>query len=718
MKKDNMMTDDQYYTDYLVGLKQDYGDKNYQLIADQRIRSQRAYTNQFYDGTYPPNNDSQVKYYFTPSVVNTLSMNLVNIFSTNRDTVKFSPRSNNPQVVAAADQLSEMANIVFHRDNNGFELMENNFNSAGVDKNAWTQVYWEDNIESYEEDYENITEAELAQVIQQKEQQGYTCEVTYDSETEASGLEPAIDPNTGVPARDLFGELVTNEIPALHNYTLKCEYKKGCIKIDCIAPEDISFNDGAVSLDFNDKTFNYIVRRTDVLISDAKMMFPDIDEEDFGKAGQSYYHYEKAARHSFDGTYEEYDGIESNPDDPMVELHEILVRVDRDDDGIAEWRYAVVSGTTLCKDEPYYGGNCFSTFTYFPIEHKVWGMSVNDKCLDWEILATGTVRAFSKSNRLRNTVRGFVSGELDNQTLNSGQEGFIPMDGNTDAQDIFLIPAPQPDTSALQVLQMLETQVKAEFGVDRVVGQISADIEKSGNDAQKTAMATENASIKMFGHARRYVESMLRNNIWLIAMELVKHKDDPYVIELAESVAPGQGFLAGQMGIHSILNKTDLQAKVGLGHQSNSQKITALATLNQTINALEQNPSPAVYNLLKDALEGFGFDNPDETLGGWDYYQQRRQMLDQQQQAVVQQAQAAQMQAQTQAQVAQQTVALKQQEQQTAAQLKLMETETKNALNAAKALEAESKAALTKVETIIAQSTAENPDETNVRVNI
>ena len=70
-------------------------------------------------------------------------------------------------------------------------------------------------------------------------------------------------------------------------------------------------------------------------------------------------------------------------------------------------------------------------------------------------------------------------------------------------------PTSNGNQNTTQIMQELRQQVIADVGIDPITGQISTDIEKSGNDAAKTSMALDNSSIKTEGYSRRFADGIL-----------------------------------------------------------------------------------------------------------------------------------------------------------------------------------------------------------------
>ena len=288
----------------------------------------------------------------------------------------------------------------------------------------------------------------------------------------------------------------------------------------------------------------------------------------------------------------------------------------------------------------------FVSFCYFPIPHKFYGLSVYDKIRHYERTATALFRSEVDIRKLQNTYRLLAEEDTINErNLQNLRPGVIKMKRGSNPNGVQVLPAPSGSPNTQAVLQDLRHQVIAEIGIDPVSGQVSTDIEKSGNDASKTAMAIDNASAKIEGYARNFADNALRDIMWQILRLLVANKDSPSVQQLSMSVS-GQPFILGELGIMNIMDKSDIVAKVGLGHQTGQQKIAATQNILELVAQLEAAPSQTLYRLTEETLKGWGYENPGLILQPLETYMQKAQeaMMMQQQQLQLQQQQA-QMQA-------------------------------------------------------------------------
>ena len=624
-KGKNMKVTDTELVAYIIDELVDVRTSSYDSLSDQRIQSNYSFVNVNTDTTTPTTGMSRVKFFFTPSVVNTLTMYQSKIFCSDKETVVFNPVNKEEGQLPAAKQAQAMVNNVLHKQNPGFEIITELFRSAAVNKNSVAKVTWVESPDMFEEVLEDFDELSLQQLTEQREADGYTVK-TMSSDNE------------------------------LGNYTLRFEKMKGKIQIDILPPEEFLINEDTTSI--TSPLTRFVGHRRELMKGEVAAMFPKVNVDDLSSDSFLTEDYEKRARHSFDDTWNRLDGEGGgDPTTKKLELVESWIRCDRDGDGFPEWRHCFTCGATLLEDEEWFGPVPFAHYTFFPVPHKFYGLSVYDRLRTYEETATGLVRADVDMSRLKNTFRILAKeGTIDRRNLQSGKPGVIPVSNTFTPNDVMALPTPQGSSNTTALLAELRQQVIADIGIDPVSGQVSTDIEKSGNDSAKTAMALDNASVKLEGYARRFAETTLKDIIWLILIELVKHEDDEFVQNILNSITPDIPFIVAEEGLDNVMSKSDLTAKVGLGHQTSQQKAQAAGVVSGMILQLSQQPSMAMYNITSEALKGFGYDNPEALLGPLDEWVQKAQQAQQAQQSQIEAAQSQQQLAQQQFQLQEQQV--------------------------------------------------------------
>ena len=658
-------------------------------LSLQRIQSNQSYVNDNTARTVPSSGMSSVPFFFTPSVCDTLTMYMSKIFCSNKETVVYNPSSKTEADLLSAKQLQAVVNEVLHKENRGFEIITDLFRTAAVNKNGIAKIVWDEEMEIKEQEFKDIDPQTLPIIIQELEDEGYEVKIVDEAEETITVKQEVYNEFTGQMV-----EVEDSQTTA--SYTLRLERMSGGVRIYVIPPEEFVINEDTTSI--HDSLTRFIAHSKEMYEGDIQAMFPDVDVSTLQSFFDLEDYYEKLARHAVDGTLNDY-GLQQGQADGVTKIviTESWIRADRDGDGYPEWRHTFSCGNTLLSDEEWFGPLPFASFTFFPIPHKFYGQSVYDRIQPYEEAATSLMRADIDMTRLKNTFRLFAKdGSIDRRTLQSGRPGTIPVSNTFTPQDVLVVPSPQGSNNTLPNIGELRQQVIANVGIDPVSGQVSSDIEKSGNDAAKTSMVIDNASTKLEGYARRFAEGTLRDIIWLIAMEMVKNSDDPYVMRVVNSVTPGAPFLAAEQGMNNIMAKSGITAKVGLGHQTMAQKAQASGVISQMVQQLAADPSAAMYNIATEALKGFNYDNPEAILGPLEEWQQKAEMAKQEKQQAVQIAKQQQQLAQDQFLLEQQKFQLEAQAQQASlqarlqreaneSQAKIEEMQSKTALNVAKA---------------------------------
>ena len=529
------------------------------LLSEQRSEADLAYTSEYTQGTQPNSGMSSIIINAFQPAVDTLNTYLSNIFTNKKDTVVFS--SEDPEKAQIAREVSKMINGCIHKKNPGYTVINRWIKDAFLHKTGIVKVTWDDTPEHIKFEFEG-SEDELAVVMSEKESEGYDC-VVMDKKKRKDTLE-VTDESTGEILE------VTEE---LLEAVIKCSKARNIPRIVNIPPEEFLINEGATSIN-DDQLTRFVCHRQLNYISDVLEMFPDADEDDIMGAASSGYlddEYETATRHSFDGTYDYNEDSSTMGPLRQIELIESWIRADRDGDGIAEWRHVFTAGTTLLLDEEWFGPIPMCSFTPFPIPHKFYGLGLWDKLRDYHRTKTGLVRAAVDTSNAKNLNRFFADPrKIDTRALKSGKPGIIPtLPGFDPRTDIFEVPKPTGNAGeAVSLLQYLDQEIISQIGIDPKTGVVSADIEKSGNDSEKTSQVIDNASAKIETMARELAETGMKDMIWIIYDLYVQHGDIP----------------------DTGLERSDLAVKVGLGHQTMQQKAKAAQAIIQQQAMLEASP--------------------------------------------------------------------------------------------------------------------------------
>ena len=524
-------------------------------LSAQRIQSTNAYTGGNVLGTEPTTGMSSVIDNKIRPAIEILSTYMTKIFASDKETVVFTPT--NSQYSDAAKQAMMIANHVLHKSNNGYNFISRCTKDAAINKNSVAKLIWDDKPDSFVEHFSNVSEDELEPLILEREERGYEVEIE-------SGKDG--------------------------DYTLRFTRERSVPTIQLLPPEEFLINEGATEINRKHHLLRFCCHRKLMFLGDILEMFPKVDERDITSAAtadQLEYEYETQSRHFIDGTYE-YATRESSGPLAQLEVTDSWIYENIDGKGV-DWWHIITVGASVVLKERWDDEIPFVSFCYFPITHKFYGLSVFDKVRDYFLNATGLLRSELDVRTRQNTTMIVADPRyINQQDLQMGRPGVIKASGGFDPSKVMVLPSPTGSPNTLDILRYLDEAIQAQIGINPLTGAISAEVEKSGNDDEKTSQIIDNASVKIEGYAREFAEQCLRPLIWQILRMMVQHSDDPAVQELVEQLTPGVPFLLAEDGLINEISMSDLTAKVGLGHMTNQQKLRGISAIAQAQMTLEQ----------------------------------------------------------------------------------------------------------------------------------
>ena len=129
---------------------------------DTEYSMDRAETLDYYLGEPFGNeveNRSQVVATEVSDTIEYIMPQLMKVFQSSDNFARFVARE--PEDVKAAEQATDLVNYVINNDNNGFVSLYNWFKDSLLFKIGVLKVFWEENIQTVEESYQNLSEEEL-----------------------------------------------------------------------------------------------------------------------------------------------------------------------------------------------------------------------------------------------------------------------------------------------------------------------------------------------------------------------------------------------------------------------------------------------------------------------------------------------------------------------------------------------------------------------------
>jgi len=486
---------------------------------------------------------------------------IIKVFSQSNNAVVFEPVNDGDAEMA--EQATLMANHVFYKDNNGFEIMHDWFWDALCQKVGVVKCYFDEKKNTTKEKYEMLTEDELTMIMQDEE-----VEVVEQEEYEEvleQAPQPAIDPMTGQPIIDEMGMPMMMETPPIINiyYNVKCkrteDYSK--IKIENVAPEEFLIDKRATTVEDAD----FVAQRSMVTRSDLISMGYDPKVVETLPMGDTLeFTPERVARY---GKGEAPFNTSNANDESMelVEYYECYIKTDLDGDGVAELHRVCYAGNEVLMSE-----ECdyipFHTVCPFPIPHKFFGQSLADRAIDLQLVKTTITRQMLDNLYLTNNYRvGAVEGQVNLDDLLTSTAGGVIRIKNPNA----LVPL-AVQSSAGQSFPMLEyldgVQAKRS-GVSEASQGLDPNILQNVTATAVSAMSSA-AGGKIELIARIFADTGVSSLMKGILHLLCKYQDKERTIKINNKYVP--------MNPREWDTQYNITVNVGLGNGSKAEQLSVM----------------------------------------------------------------------------------------------------------------------------------------------
>ena len=327
---------------------------------------------------------------------------LMRLFASGDNVVSFEPVNDGDQPFAK--QATEYVNWVFNKDNDGFLVMHNWFKDALLQKVGIVKAYWEDKIDVKKESYKNLTDDELMILMQ-------------DPEVEV------VEQETTIIQEAVFDEMTGMEVsPAIvsHNVKLKKTTNNGKVVVENVPPEEFLISKRARTIADSPFTAHRKMMTRSELVA---MGYDEELVESLPTGDALEFSPERIARYT---RGEQPTDMDSNDESmQLVEVFECYLKVDMDDDDIAEYRRVVYAGHEILEEHEC-DYNPFHSLCPIPIPHKFYGQSLADRAMDLQLIKSTVVRQMLDNLYLTNNYRvGAVEGQVNLDDLLTSTAGGV-----------------------------------------------------------------------------------------------------------------------------------------------------------------------------------------------------------------------------------------------------------------------------------------------------
>lgn len=469
---------------------------------------------------------------------------LLRIFTASDEMVRFEPKMAGDE--EKARQATEYVNWVLSHDNEGVILFHNWFKDALLQKNGVVKVYWDEKVEITKEKYQDLNEEELAMLLADPD-----IEV---SSQETTQMGSQIDPMTGV-------EILVFS----YSVVIKKTNKTGKVVVENVPPEEFLISKKARNISDSPFTAHRrLVTRSDLI----NLGYPKDVVDELPVYSDLTFSEERVARYPR--------GEQPDDDYPLdkamqeIEVFECFIRVDKDDDGVAELRRIVYAGTEILDDDvadfvP------FASVCPIPMPHKFFGQSLADRAMDLQLIKSTVTRQILDNLYLTNNPRmGAVEGQVNLDDLLTVTAGGVVRMKNPNA----LVPVAIAPTAnqSFPMLEYLDSVQEKRTGVNAQSQGLDPNILQN-TTATAVAMMQNAAAGKVEMIARVFAETGVKDLFQKVLQLLCKYQDKERVIRLRGryvSIDPREWS-----------NGFDISINVGLGTGNRQEQMAMIAAVLQ-----------------------------------------------------------------------------------------------------------------------------------------
>ena len=508
---------------------------------------------------------------------------LIRVFTTTEDIVYFEPRGQQDE--ESARQATDYCNWAFYRENDGMLILHNWFKDALLQKVGVVKSYWDQKTDVTKEEYKNLTEDELALLLSDQSLKVVKQEIEYTE------------------MQDMMGNVI--QIPSYEVYVQRTE-ESGQVRIENVPPEEFLISKSAKTIE--EATF--VAHRRLMPRSELIAMGYDKDiVDDLATYNDLEFSPERIARFPNGEQPDQNNSLDFSMQ--TVEVYECYIRIDEDEDGIAELRRIVYVGSEILEDE-----ECdyipFHSLCPIPIPHKFFGQSLADRTMDIQLQKSTITRQSLDNLYLTNNSRvGAVDGQVNMDDLLNATPGGVIRMKNPNA----LVPLTVQSTfgQAMPMLEYLDAVQAKRTGVSDAQAGLDPDVLSNVTATAVAAMMKSNSG-KLELIARLFAETGMKSLFKGLLHLLGKYQDKPKVVRMRGKYVT--------FDPRTWANEYDISINVGLGSGDREQK---LAMLQMVLAKQEQiiqqygpsNPLVSIgqyRNTLAKFIESAGFKDANEFM--------------------------------------------------------------------------------------------------------
>lgn len=508
---------------------------------------------------------------------------LLKIFIGGDEVVKFSPKG--PEDEEGAQQETDFCNHIILEKNNGFLIFNTWFRNALLQKNGYVKVWWEKRTDVVTETYRGLSFDEMTLMLQDPE-------IVVSQHTEY--------PDPAIPVGMQFSP--ESPPPMLHDLKVKRTKPDEFCKVEPVPPEEMLISKSATSVCIQEIPF--VQHRTKKTLSELRQMgykVPEYFPSDMDAATTE----ESQARDIYEETTEEDES--TDPSMRQVLFKETFIRLDKDEDGVAELRRVCHVGRHVFSDDE---ADCipFAAITPIISPHRHVGVGYHDLVKEIARIRTILLRLTLDNGYLR--INGRYGADINRVNVDdlttSRSGGVVRTDGDPNTAISSLV-HPTGFQDGLASLQFVDAWRENATGISAYYQGLNADsLNKTATGISQIMTA---AQARVEAVARTFAETGVRELFLLVHAMTSKYGTQADKVRLRNTWVP--------VDPREWVKRSDLTVSVGLGSGSKQEKVASLQMLLQ----LQQqgmaiglaNPS-TMYETAAELIKEMGYKNPERFL--------------------------------------------------------------------------------------------------------
>jgi hypothetical protein len=445
---------------------------------------------------------------------------LLRVFTQGDDIVRAEPEGPGDEEIAK--QITSYLNYIFYRDNPGFAILNIWFKDALLQKNGIVKVYWDDERQVNSEEYENLTEEELALMLEDE-----AVEIVSQDKTKVGEIQLPPTPEEMMAAQQM-GVMPEPKTQAVFSYDVKIRKVKkfGQVRIENVPPEEFIISKKARTI--TDSPF--CAHRKLTTRSELIAMGFDADiVENLPTYEDLEYTPERVARYTQgEQPLNQASAIDKSMEE--VEVFECYIRADYDDDGIAELRKVVYAGNEILENEEI-DYVPFCSICPIPMPHKFFGHSLADRTMDLQLIKSTITRQILDNLYLTNNARVMaVDGQVNlDDLLTVTPGGVVRVKSPQAVQQLTVAPVAGQSFPMLEYLDRIQEK---RTGITATSQGLDPNILQNTTAAAVAAMQNAAAG-RMELIARTFAETGVRDLFLNILHLVCKYQDKARIVRLA-----------------------------------------------------------------------------------------------------------------------------------------------------------------------------------------